>query len=357
MKILYITFIDFGPAKSGSSLRPQRMYDAFLELGHEVLLLSGQQNRRKERKARVKEILKQLQSFSPDICYIEPPSGPFFCRIDLKLLRKVSEMGFPVGLFYRDAYWKFASWYRLPFPKKQVLTYLHKRDLKAFQRYCDILYFPSDSMSALFSHKNKRTLPPAAPCREPVSKNGFLHNVIYVGGVSERYGTHILLEAMRMVNEERKQDITLTLVCDEKAIRQLYPDVDRLPYVHIVSAQGDEALAPLYAAADFGIYSGVRDLYMDFAVPVKLFEYMGFSLPVVSTNPTEAARLIETTASGLVCEDDSPALAQAILEMYQDESRFLIFQQNAIAAARENSWISRAGQIIKELSQIRDKDV
>ena len=43
MTILYITFIDFGEFKSGSSVRPQKMYDAFRQLGHEVKLLEGQQ--------------------------------------------------------------------------------------------------------------------------------------------------------------------------------------------------------------------------------------------------------------------------------------------------------------------------
>ena len=41
MLILYITYIDFGDAASGSGVRPQRMYRAMLEEGHQVKLLSG----------------------------------------------------------------------------------------------------------------------------------------------------------------------------------------------------------------------------------------------------------------------------------------------------------------------------
>ena len=89
MTILYITFIDFGEFKSGSSVRPQKMYDAFRQLGHEVKLLEGQQNRRAERKQKTAEILSWLDSHTPDICYVEPPAGPFFNAIDLKLLKKV----------------------------------------------------------------------------------------------------------------------------------------------------------------------------------------------------------------------------------------------------------------------------
>ena len=39
MKLLYITYIDFGDFRSGSSVRPQMMYRAFKELGCEIKLL------------------------------------------------------------------------------------------------------------------------------------------------------------------------------------------------------------------------------------------------------------------------------------------------------------------------------
>ncbi len=41
MLILYITYVDINSGTSGSSVRPQKMYRAFLDAGHEVKLLSG----------------------------------------------------------------------------------------------------------------------------------------------------------------------------------------------------------------------------------------------------------------------------------------------------------------------------
>ena len=79
LKILYITFTDFGELASGSSVRPFRIYNALVNLGHEVKLLEGQQNRRKERRVKVKEIIDWLDENRPDICYVEPPSGPLQC--------------------------------------------------------------------------------------------------------------------------------------------------------------------------------------------------------------------------------------------------------------------------------------
>ena len=65
MKLLYITYIDFTEnPKSGSAVRPQKMYKAFLEHGVDVKLLECQQNKRKQRKEKVKEILHWLDSIS-----------------------------------------------------------------------------------------------------------------------------------------------------------------------------------------------------------------------------------------------------------------------------------------------------
>lgn len=123
LKVLYITFTDFGELSSGSSVRPFRMYNAFVNLGLDVKLLEGQQNRRKERRLKVKKIIDWLDDNNPDICYVEPPSGPFFNQIDLKLLKKVHNMGIPIGLFYRDFYWKFPewAWFDTPLDRKSVV--------------------------------------------------------------------------------------------------------------------------------------------------------------------------------------------------------------------------------------------
>lgn len=78
MLILYITYVDINSGTSGSSVRPQKMYRALLDAGHEVKLLSGAQQRwgRKARTEAVQEIRRWLRENRPDICYIESPSMP-----------------------------------------------------------------------------------------------------------------------------------------------------------------------------------------------------------------------------------------------------------------------------------------
>ena len=69
MKVLYIAYIDFKATQSGSAVRPQRMYRAFLEEGYEVKLLAISQNRidwPRRRKA-IREVMEWLDTNTPDL--------------------------------------------------------------------------------------------------------------------------------------------------------------------------------------------------------------------------------------------------------------------------------------------------
>ena len=353
MTILYITFIDFGEFKSGSSVRPQKMYDAFRQLGHEVKLLEGQQNRRAERKQKTAEILSWLDSHTPDICYVEPPAGPFFNAIDLKLLKKVHGMGVPIALFYRDAYWKFAKWWGVKGPKKWLLTYMHKRDLKVFAKSCDIIYFPSPSMADLFDFRRREILPPAGEYHGGHTHK-IQHRVVYVGGVTPRYGTQQLLEAINLLHK-RGMDIKLSLVCRSEEMQNLKAQDLQKKWITVFHASGDEQLASIYAGADVGLIPLQRDFYMDFAICVKMFEYMGYGLPVISTDCVETKRMIDRYGCGLTCKDDPQSLADAIARFYSDPEKIEEYRNNVKKAMSENQWRNRAQKVVEDLSALKKK--
>ena len=146
--LLYITFIDMdADASSGSSVRPKKMLRAFQELGANIKLISGGAGVRGigQRRKAVREAETWLRSHRPDCCYIEPPSGPMFYPGDVRLIRKLHKMGVPVGLFYRDAYWRFPQYYMdtstlVSQLKFRVLRPLQKSQWKTFTKNCDILY-------------------------------------------------------------------------------------------------------------------------------------------------------------------------------------------------------------------------
>ena len=109
MKILYITYIDFGNMSSGSNVRPQKIYEAFINRGHEIKLISTQQNRYLERSKVALNAISWVKKNNFDACYVELPSGPIFNPIDIYLLKVISKKNKPIHVFYRDAYWLLAE--------------------------------------------------------------------------------------------------------------------------------------------------------------------------------------------------------------------------------------------------------
>lgn len=327
------------------------MYDAFIQAGHEVELLEGQQNRPRERTKKIRRIVSWLKTNRPDICYIEPPSGPVFHAADIRLIRKVSKMGVPIALFYRDAHWLYADWWGVTGAKAILLKAMHKRDIKAFQKYCDVIYFPSRSMAALFHgyrFKHTDVLPPA--CEKSRKPNDTVFGrMIYVGGIRPAYGTDILLSAFRRLHEMGRK-VELYLVCREAEMANLKGEGYDDSWLKVFHAEGKE-LTSLYSCCDAGLIPLRRDRYMDFAIPIKLFEYLENGLPVIATDCTEVKKFVQTNGCGIVCQDRPEVLAQAIAQFYDQAADRAAMIKNVSHTASSNRWIDRADKVVKDLSQ------
>jgi len=348
-RILLISFIDFGEMKSGSSVRPQRMYNAFLKLGYDVSLLSGLQNRKRERWQRVWQKYREIRKNPPDFCYVEPPSGPFFNLCDHMMLLWLKHKKVPIGLFYRDAYWLFADWWSVKGLKKFFLTLMHRFDLLIIKRTCKVVFFPTESMAQLFKLKRKSVLPPAGVDfvtaeHEPMGR------ALYIGGVSKFYGTDIMLEAFKILHEQMGCDLKLTLCCREKEMKDFFDDYRDAPWLEIVHFSGDEQLKPLYEKCDVALYPSHRDFYMDFCMPVKLFEYLSRALPVVATDCKETARFVLGNGIGVVSQDNPEAFATAVFSLTGDKNQMLNCRRNAVEALhKRNLWEHRAEKASHEI--------
>ena len=352
LKVLYITFTDFGEVASGSSVRPFRMYNALVNLGHDVKLLEGQQNRRKERKEKVKKIIDWLDENRPDLCYVEPPSGPFFNQIDLKLLKKVHKMGVPIGLFYRDFYWKFPkwAWSDTPWWKCAILIAMHKRDLKVFKECCDVVYFPSVECIEHFTYvdfKKTGSLPPG--CVVPSKKiNTVAREIFYAGGVRDADGVDDLLVALDNINN-KGLNIKFNLITKKNELVHIKnQELLKKDWIYIVEASGDE-LEPIYEKCDLGVIPRKRHFYMDMAISVKVLECLSHGLPMVSTDCPAISRFILENESGLICKEGPEGLEKAILEYYTNDELYHALLDNVKTAALNNTWEKRVEQVISDL--------
>lgn len=351
-RLLLDTFIDFGEMKSGSSVRPQRICDAFRELGYDVDLLSGLQNRKRERWRNVMKKIKEVRKNPPDLCYVEPPSGPFFNLCDHLLLLSLKHKKVPVGLFYRDAYWLFADWWQVHGIKRFFLVMMHRFDLFIMKHTCRILFFPTQSMAELFTLPIKKSVLPPAGVVNVIPEHPIAGNALYIGGVSKVYGTDMMLKAFEIINEKLQKGIHLTVVCREAEMGSFFNGYLEKPWLTVAHASGDEQLRPFYEAADIALYPSKKDRYMDFCMPVKLFEYLSRGLPVVATNCRETARFVTENGFGVVSDGTPEDYAQKIAGLFDDPQKLRQFHENAVSALKsKNLWPHRAKQAADEILQ------
>ena len=367
MIILYITFIDIvGSASTGSAVRPKKMLEAFKETGIEVKLLEGLQNRRGERRKKVRDILRWLDNNRPDLCYVEPPSGPFFNGIDHTLLRRLHKMQVPVGLFYRDAYWMFPDYERDGKErnsiwnefKMRVVRIMQKRDLRLFKKNCDHIFFPSETMGQYFDFPHSSALPPGCVNRPIDYGKAFVPGnkpiqFIFVGGAAINYGTDLTLKAFRKVNKDNVI-AKLTYICPQKqwdAIKSIvYRDGDER-WLKVLHLSGDEQLLPNYVNADVAILTAPRTEYRDFAVPIKIYEYISYNLPILVTNCKETEKIVLSNDVGWSVEDSVDAVSASISYLYSDQKEIVEKKSNCYQACMNNLWKVRAQEVIRILSE------
>lgn len=359
--VLYITYTNMKNVNSGSQVRPIKIYEAFQELDYEVKLLKGEASRKnkKERINNIKQIEQWLKNNQPQYCYIESPSDPIIFRRDRKLIKLIHRKGIKIGYFYRDAYYKLGKDYifnnkKIGIISKRYLKYIYYkflfwRDEQLLKKYVDIVYFPSESMAKFFNFKDMRILPPAGEMME-LNKNDNANSVIYVGGISKNYGIDILLESMEIIN--KKKNIDLILVCRDKEINnipQLYLKCNWLKIYHV---SGKEKLKKLYEKSKLAVIPKKPNIYNNFAVSVKLFEYMSYNLPIIAIDTTETTRLIQRFNIGLISNDNAEEFANTILKVYNDRELYNELVNNVKNALHENLWTNRIRKITKDLTNL-----
>lgn len=356
-KVLYITFIDFeAESGTGSSVRPKRMYDAFIELGYEVKLLSGAMNNRKARQDGVKQIMDYLKYDRPDFCYIEPATGPMFFSCDRKLIKKIKQLDIPIAYFYRDIYWKFdmakfANTYNIVTKVKSVIIRcMQKREFSMLKRCVTRFYLPSDSMIKYMDLDNATSLPPG--CVEVCERReaGEKFRGIYVGGATERYGIGLLIDSWLKI----PYDAELIIVCPEEQWLdwcEKFPQYTKLPTnisVHHLSE--GEKLNELYQQCNFALIPILKTKYNDMVIPIKLYEYVSRDLPIVVTNCDEMERIIEKYNIGNVACDNIDSYSEAIVDIIQKlEKDVLHFQSNICNMKKCNMWTDRVKLVEKEI--------
>ena len=361
MKLLYITFINLDTTPtSGSSVRPAKIKQSLEMLDIELYTVSGMNNNITVRKKVVKDVKEKLKTWTPDACYIEPPSGPMFYHGDVELIKLLHKKGIPISIFYRDAYWKYPEYSEekklsaVEKMKRFVIKRMQVYQWNVFKNNIDIIYFPSMTMAKEFQCSHKDVLPPGAFIPETVEKKGVSNPLqfIFVGGAARNHGTFLTIEAFEKVNKNGVR-AKVFYICPEEQWNGL--GIDKKQYsdwLEVIHTSGDGKLLPYYEKSDIALLTAPRTFYRDFAVPIKIFEYISYLKPILVTDCTETARVVEGNNVGWVCKDSVDDVVAKIEHIIDHPDEVESIRQGMEKARENNLWISRTKKVILDLQEV-----
>lgn len=356
---------------SGSSVRPIRILNAFKKIGYEVEVVSGYGEERKKNIKRIKEEIKQGIKF--DFLYSESSTMPttltekrhfpVYPFLDYSFFSYCRRRRIPIGLFYRDIYWRFDCYKkRVQWWKRVVTIPCYWLDLFCYRKLVDVLFLPDLKMKTYmkglfisFDEVPFFSLPPGvSPNFKKIKKSKRELVLIYVGGIiPPLYDLNSLLTTLSEINNPQIK-VELILCCrneEWKEVKNLYSPLIK-GYVKVYHKSSKE-LAVLYARSDVGILFFPPHIYRRFAMPVKLFEYISHGKPVIVNENTAVANFIKKNNIGWVLPYDSSKLVKLLYHLCNNRDEIKEKQKNIIKCALENTWTKRAEFVKKVLISIK----
>lgn len=349
--------------KSGTNIRPIKMKQAFEDNGYEVDCVWGYGA---ERKVRINEIEhKILRGIKYDFVYSENNTMPTvlteknhipkYFNLDFAFLKFCRKQGIKIGLFYRDVYWKFdvykekTNWF-----KRRIAIPLYKYDLQQYDKLIDYLYLPSNKMRPYVEVVEKFSeLPPGCEVNESVikykkeKKDTQMLELFYVGGIGGLYDIEKLLKVV-----SRLKYVNMTVCCRENEWSENKERYKKYmnDNIHIIHKSGKE-LEEYYKKADISLLYFSSEGYRSFAMPVKLFEYMGNMTPIIATKGSAAGEFVESNDIGWNIPYDEDSLENLLEQIFHNRERLIKKNNNLAEALKKNTWKARASQVIKDLTK------
>lgn len=277
-----------------------------------------------------------------DAVYVEAATSTSM-ETDLLLLALLKLSKIPIGIYIRDAYPLFGLT-PVRTPKEWLLNKGWYISQWAYQRFADILFFPTQTLADYFDFHTKVLLPPAA--RTGLVSEAFsgpFDTLLYAGHLSEENGWPLLKAAMEIIYEKKPQIRLLALTPTQIE--------ECPPWLELRRGVLDDILddLPRIAAA---LIPRPKTNYNDLAIPVKLMDYLSLGLPIVATDCREMAELIQSHHLGKTVPHIPAEFAKKILFMVTEERKFI--SQECLNFIQINRWEDRALIIIKHLLQSKE---
>ncbi len=347
---------------SATSIRPYKMIAAFEEIGYEVYPIMGNGAERHDAFVRLQQLIER-DHIDFSFMYSESSTQPTaiasgkhdmirYPLLDYRIFRYVHHRNIPIALFYRDIHWKFdeLSKNRRTWFKYYFFLLLYRLDLVMYRQYVHAFSTPFhrmrdyvpvrfDSVFDLPAGCDRRELSPYT-----VSRHGI--RIFYVGGFGHLYSMHALCEAVH-----RTEGVYLTLCIraeDWERVKHEYAVVEQSDRITVVHASGDDLL-PYYNEADILSFVLRPYEYLSITVPYKLYEYVSFGKPIITTKRTGVADFVEQNDVGWSVEYTADDLCDLFERLKSNPNEIERKRRNTIDIIPRHYWSKRAETVVNKV--------
>ena len=348
-KLLMLVPYSIDVMNSAPAVRAYNMYNALKEEMPATLICGSKWER---------ALLELRQAFKREpvaYVYIEA-MGSDLTLCDHLFLNCLKRRGVLLFPFIRDLYWRFPGMVNRKYSSSKVAAFKRsvrahirlydEKELKYYLRNATALLFPSLLMADTIDFPKKYALPPggdASRCLNPELPQN--KNITFVGGISPKMGIDILMEAMAIVVKECPEaHCTIVGHGDEEIINR-WKDKKYVTFLtNKIHKDIPEILSNAYAVAI--PRPGIP--HNNFAMPLKLFDYMSCARPIIATNCTAMANFITENDIGIITNDNPESLAKGILKLLNSRDLAIKYGRNALSAIQnKHSWKHSARALIE----------
>jgi len=343
--ILFIAYYSLDSIKSGPKVRINALSLAFKQ-SCKLIFINGTATQR------IKKYFKIIFNNKLQIVdniYIEPSTSTAWPG-DLLFLLYLKYKKVNISIYIRDAYpkfpdfWKELNFYQYPLYWGWFIS------IWFYLKIADISYYPTSTLMCLFNHKNADLLPPG--CNSLINNFSIeSKSILYAGSISRRYGIEVLVDMMRKLRENDEM-YQLTLVTTSIVNSAIFEELG------IKVSQ--KSLSETMKGEDkyfISIIPRIKNDYNDLALPIKLFDYMSYGLPVIASDCEEQQSFIRNNDVGYVCNCSPIDFASNIIRLHSEKKLLKRYHSNVIKLIEtKHSWKHRVEMILKDFQEIKSNE-
>ena len=181
--------------------------------------------------------------------------------------------------------------------------------------------------------------PDLHPDNQPVSFEDKKYDLIYCGGISELRGAYMILKALKKARTQ-KDDIQLAFLGNyyppglKQEMHAYLVQNDLTQNVHLLDAVPYRQVADFYGQSRIGLVLLQPVKTFEVSLPIKIFEYMMFGLPVIGSDFGHIRKYISIDRCGvLVSPEDTDQIATAMSEILLNRDLYNQYSENGRKAA------------------------